>query len=154
MTQGRKPAGDATPEALYQHCETAYRAMMQSATGRVLVDDEGVEQTIIVWEGMLTQFITGELHLSVPYYTKITQALKRMGCISQLKRGGGTAPSQWRLITEPTIQLFLTTQPMKTKPQGNQASLQQQMDSFNKRLGVMERAFTKIIEEEQAQQNG
>lgn len=61
---------------------------------------------IIVYEGKLTELITQKLYLSVPYYTSITRALKSMGCIRQLRRGGGSSPSQWELIREPTPELW------------------------------------------------
>ena len=148
MTQGRKPASDKSPESLFLHCETAYRGMLNSAKGRVVFDDQlNAEQTIIVWEGMLTQFITGELHLSVPYYTKITRELKRMGCIEQLKRGGGTAPSQWRLLTEPTLEAYESNRPRKAQKQGPQAAMQKQLDDHGRRLLVLEQALSNIIKE-------
>jgi hypothetical protein len=152
VTQGRKPAGDTSPDSLYLHCLTTYRAMLASATAKVVFDgaagEAGEEKTIIVWEGMLTQFITGELHLSVPYYTKITQALKRMGCVQQLKRGGGTAPSIWELITEPTEELYKNKLAPKKKGVGKDYQFQQQLDDMNRRISIMERAFAKLIDEE------
>jgi hypothetical protein len=61
---------------------------------------------MVVYEGMLTKLVTEDLGLPVPYYTKVRQFLMAMGCIRQLRRGGGSAPSQWELIREPTIDLW------------------------------------------------
>lgn len=150
MTQGRKASTDKSPESLFLHCQTAYKGMLSSAKGRVMFNDEtGQEETIIVWEGMLTQFITGELHLSVPYYTKITRELKRMGCIEQLKRGGGTAPSQWRLLTEPTEEAWAKNRAKKKQSQGPQAANEQKFADLNKRVGRLEQAFERVLQEAQ-----
>ncbi len=105
----------------------------------------------VVWEGMLVNFITGRMNLSVPYYTTITRALKRMGCIEQIKRGGGTAPSQWRLVTEPTLTKFEDTQPRRSnrKPIDKYEMLQDQLTQLSRRIVVLEAALEKVIQEEE-----
>jgi hypothetical protein len=44
--------------------------------------------------------------ISVSYQSRITTRLRRMGCTTMYKRGGGLAPSVWLLHKEPTIELF------------------------------------------------
>lgn len=149
MDAGRKRADDNTPAALYLHCVNVYNRMLQEA--RVVTDVGDGSEPMVVWEGMLTALITSKMNLSVPYYTHVTRSLKKMGCIRQLKRGGGTAPSLWELITDPTPELFAeldnnpTQQARKTTDRFS--LLQQQVIDQNRRLLVLERAFEKIIEE-------
>lgn len=89
--------------ALYHHAVRVYAAMSEKAT---MVHADGDSSTVmLVFEGFLTHLFE-QLNLSVPYYTTVRQALLRMGCIRQLKRGGGNSPSQWELICEPTREAF------------------------------------------------
>lgn len=134
---------DETTPALYFHCVTTYEAMLSEATSRV--DDQ--DQEIIVWEGMFTALITSRLHMSVPYYTKISRALVAMGCIRQLRRGGGTAPSMWELITEPTEELFEHKIPKRKKTVDRYTMQQDQISAINTRLARLERALENLIEE-------
>lgn len=134
---------DTTP-ALYQHCVNTYQAMLSEASSRQ--DDQDNE--IIVWEGMFTALITSKLHLSVPYYTQITRALKRMGCIRQLKRGGGSAPSMWELITEPTEELFRNKMPQRKVQTDRIGMLQNQINDINRRLLILENSWQNFIEQE------
>lgn len=142
------PIQDDRPVALYLHCIEVYKAMVNDA---IVINNPGDQEEadeIVIWEGMLTALITQELHLSVPYYTKITQALKRMGCIRQLKRGGGTAPSQWELLREPTEELFAEAVPLKKKPVTKDALYEERFANHERRLAVLEKALQRIIEEE------
>ena len=50
-----------------------------------------------VWKGKSTQLISG-LGIATPMYPKIFNALKEMGCIEQLRRGGGKASSVWAVF--------------------------------------------------------
>lgn len=141
---GRKPAGDTTPEALFLHCQTVYKTMMEHAQAR---EDEETHSVMIVYEGILTNLVLKECNLSAPYYSSVTQALKGMGCIRQLKRGGGTAPSLWELITEPTLEVFRERKP--AKPRSDRVSmLQDQVDSLTGRVTELERIFAKVITRE------
>lgn len=119
-----------------------------SAAG--LTGDEDAEGTMIVWEGFLTRFVTEELHLSVPYYSSVTQALKRMGCIRQLRRGGGSSPSQWELITEPTEDLFNNALPKKVGPVTKFQQLQAQVNDQEGRIKDLEDILENIIREAEA----
>jgi len=108
-------------------------------------DDEEHKSQIIVYEGFLTQLVTGQLSLSTPYYTHVMAALKRMSCVRQLKRGGGNAPSQWELIRQPTLKAFLEAQPKKTKAQTKDAMLQDQINTLTKRVSEVETVQTQIL---------
>lgn len=145
--------GDAPAAMLYQHCESAYNKMLESAK-RV----DGA----VVWEGALTRLITRDLNLSIPYYTSITRTLRAMGCIRQLKRGGGTAGSQWELINDPTEDKFNEVlakgvpTPDAKGPMGSGLLSQHsyQINQILQRLQVLEDALVNIINEECVVQDG
>lgn len=89
------------PPSLFLHCVEVYDRIAQDATP-IPTDGEDA----LVWEGYFTKVITQDLGFAIPYYTRITQALKGMGSCIQLKRGGGTSPSRWQLCRPPTLDLF------------------------------------------------
>jgi hypothetical protein len=125
------------PVAVFRHSLTVYREMEQQ--GKVVK----VEDTsMLVYEGKLVELVTDTCDLSIPYYTKVTKALKGMGCARQLRRGGGNSPSQWELITEPTPELFdlyINDVPVEEEPE-EVASMQMPRD-MNKRMTRIERAL-------------
>lgn len=59
----------------------------------------------IFWTGALTKLLIDN-NFNAGAYTSVTQKLIAMGCIEQVQRGGGRAPSIWCLITEPTMELY------------------------------------------------
>lgn len=84
--------------AVYEHACRVYAEMFRLARP---ADDE-IDQALMIYEGHLTQLFK-KLRLSVPYYTMIKNRLVEMGCIEQLKRGGGSAESKWLLWKEPRL---------------------------------------------------
>jgi len=146
------PLGDDVLPILFDHCKAVYRAMFDRAEKRyadeplnaggpaeiaALGNDN--QDAMLVYEGHLTRLFT-ELRLSVPYYSSVTKELKRMGCIRQLRRGGGNSPSQWELIQEPTEELYkigTRNDPPKTIV----GQMQQQLNSVNNRLLRVEQAL-------------
>lgn len=96
----------ATPErqqALFGHCVKVYNAMKDDENSQQVNTEEG--NTVTLYTGFLTRLFE-DLGLSVPYYTDVMGALKRMDCARQMRRGGGTSPSQWILLREPTEALY------------------------------------------------
>lgn len=140
---GRKAANDRTPEALYGHCVDVYRMMLSEA--RTIVGPEG---EMVIWEGQLTNLIISKCNLSTPYYTHVTRKLKAMECIRMIKRGGGTAPSQWELMREPALEVYEKINPRKQLSHGPYAQVLQQIQDLNTRVKVLEKALEKIIDEE------
>jgi hypothetical protein len=132
---------EVTVPALFHHCLQTYEAMLDTAK-RVKLDGQ---VNAIVYEGYLTTLIKEELNLSTPLYTHITRALKKMGCIRQLRRGGGNSKSQWELVKTPTQELFRTevgeTQPHRTRyvTYEQYEMMQQQIVDINRRLNEMSR---------------
>jgi hypothetical protein len=146
--------GETTLPVLYSHCKAVYEAMLRSSSKQEFQDADGQIKEAVVYEGFLTKLITEDLHLSVPYYTSVRNALKKMGCIRQLRRGGSTSPSQWQLYYEPTEALFTEkvqkagsrrTNPNATRLDQCEASIQ----SLNRRVSVLEQALQNLIKEEE-----
>lgn len=130
--------------ALFEHCLNTYEKMLQLAEKKQFDGGQGGEG--MVYEGHLTKLITQDLNLSTPYFTHVTGALKRMGCIEQLRRGGSSSESQWLLIKSPTLEDFLnqaTRQRKAPKPatEDQFAALQQQLVAINKRVSRIEQAL-------------
>ena len=116
------------PPANFEHCQNVYKAMLSNST-RI----EGV----IVYSGFLTKLITQELSLSVPFYTSLMRELKRMGCVKQLKRGGGTAPSEWELVKAPTLDDFMEARPAKAPANDRLGALSQRVGTLERQLQEM-----------------
>lgn len=89
------------PVAVFRHSVTVYNEMAAQAS---VIEAE--DTRMLVYEGKLVELVVDTCGLSVPYYTKVTQALKGMGSARQLRRGGGSSGSQWELIKEPTQELW------------------------------------------------
>lgn len=140
MTSKSEPYGDNAPPALFIHCVSIYNKMLEKST-RVIVDNDP-ESKMIVYEGFLTHLVSGQA-LSVPYYTFCRRALIDMGCIRQVKRGGGRSPSQYEMIKAPTPELFFETSPKDIKDsnlgrKGEVAMLKQQIADLNGRMFILE----------------
>jgi hypothetical protein len=133
-----QPVPRATP-AIFQHCCTVYDKMLETAT---LSEYEG--QAVMMWEGFTTKVFDG-LHLSVPYYSSVLKALKAMGSMIQLQRGGGGSKSKWALISRPTEDAFNAY--FKTGATGNKKaqddqwkqSMTQMLNDLRKRIDQLER---------------
>jgi|SRR5882762_1325868 len=130
----------AAPPALYIHCRAIYDKMMERAH-----EEQHKDGSMIVYVGFLTYLIQ-ELSLSSPYYTFGTKALKEMGCIRQIQRGGGRNPSHWELIKAPTEELFRLANPNDASKaqlgrKGADAMLQAQLVDLTKRVSLLEKAI-------------
>jgi hypothetical protein len=143
---------DEAPITLFLHCKEVYDKMLSQAKGVEVFDGEEespqASGTMIVYEGFLTALITQEMHLSVPYYTSVTKALKNMGCIKQLRRGGGTSPSQWELRKEPTEKEFNEQVESKVPKPDKYTMQQEQINALNGRVLKLEHALEKFLESE------
>lgn len=147
------PEAESSLPALYDHCIKVYEAMMRSSSKQSYIDNGGSKEAII-YEGFLTKLVTDELSLSVPYYTSVLSALKKMGCISQLRRGGSTTPSQWHLHHQPSEELFREAKLNKRKAPSSQYSIrldavEEIVAQQNRRILVLEHALENLIKEEE-----
>ena len=95
--------------ALFEHAQRVYEAMEAESIELPEYPD------MKVYEGHLTNLFK-RLLLSVPYYSKITGSLIGMGCIEQIRRGGGTAESRWLLWQPPELDAWKES--ATTRPKG------------------------------------
>lgn len=130
-TDAKAPGDLAVVPALFEHSQNVYKEMVKSARHMPEYDD------LLVYEGHLTQLFK-RLRLAVPYYTEIKNHLTHMGCIEQVRRGGGSAESRWVLWKEPDLEEWKdsTTRPRR----GNKTTMhEQQIRILNERLASAER---------------
>jgi hypothetical protein len=120
------------PPALFEHCSVVFEDMKKAAKPEQL---EGIHA--FVYEGFLTRLFA-QRQLATPYYTRVMQALKIMGCVRQLSRGGGTAPSRWELITEPTLELFDILEQKRLKIQTKLGQVADMTNQNSKKIGTLE----------------
>lgn len=135
-------ANEQAPPALLDHCRKTYAAMLSDEATRK-------EGDIVIYEGFLTHLITGKLSLSVPYYTAVRKQLIRMGCIRQLRRGGGTSPSQYELVYEPTEEAFFRVSARKEPKKQHQDRLEgmeERLQNLTQRLSELEGMLDSVVE--------
>ncbi len=106
-------------------------------------DFEGGHQAY-VYEGFLTKLFKDEL-LSVPYYSHVTQALKGMDCVRQLRRGGGSSPSSWLMVQKPTRELFDNyTSNSRTSPSGQRPN--PRVEALEQRINDLQQQLNRLYE--------
>jgi len=135
---------------MFDHCVRVYAQMLSESEVQVdadTIDDNGGDSdesdVMVVWSGRYTKLIH-DLNYSVPYYTAIKKNLVRMGCIQQLRRGGGTAPSVWWLKAAPTEEAFRNA--VERKVPDAKDAFQQQLGDLNRRLSKAERTIQALID--------
>jgi hypothetical protein len=125
------------PPALFEHCATVYKAMKDEAQ---IVEREG--QDVLIYEGFLTKLFE-RLHLSTPYYSSVMAELQRMDCVRQLRRGGGSSPSEWAVVQKPTRQLWDSRSSRPRKQRQNRRAepdeaTNQRLRDLQKRIEALE----------------
>jgi hypothetical protein len=125
---------DKPVKALYDHCLNVYNEMHEQA--RTSTDYAGYEDQL-VYIGHLTKLFQA-LDLAVPYYTSVMKMLKAMGCVEQIRRGGGGAPSAWAVFNAPEREAFEKSAPLKRPVAGKLAALEQQLRDQNVRINKLE----------------
>jgi len=132
----------------FEHCKLVYNAMEKNSFEEEIVDPNAniPTETIIVWEGFLTNLF-GELSLATPYYTSVRRHLIRMGCVEQMRRGGGNSTSKWRLITPPTEDLFTASPAHGKSPAVTRLRrVEQEIRMMNTRVVKLEGLVTGLVE--------
>jgi hypothetical protein len=116
--------------ALYGHCQEVFATMLEQAE----MDGEQMK-----YVGFLTKLIITELNLATPQYSATTNKLQAMGCIEQIRRGGGGSPSEWALHMPPTEDLFLRTADVpRSKRSSRKDQEAQHLRDLAKRIGDLE----------------
>lgn len=132
---------DRPTPTLFEHCVTVYNEMAAQARDE---NDDG-----LIYEGHTTKLFN-QLGLSAPYYTAVLTRLKKMNCIIQLRRGGGSATSRWRLVNEPQEESFLSFESLNVVPKGKWAATDQLVRHAHRRIDELVEQFgilAEIIEE-------
>lgn len=123
----------AGPNAIWDHANTIYDAMKKDSR-RVRI--EGVHAHL--WEGFATHLFS-EKRVPIPYYGKVLNALKEMGCIRLIKRGARTQPSQWALYKKPTRKDFdVVAKKVTTKRRSDIEAVEQRQRDVEKRIGTVD----------------
>lgn len=117
--------------ALYVHCKTVYKEMHERS-------DTSDSNRPPVYIGFLTQLFS-DLGLSVPYYTSVMGALKRMGCVEQTHRGGGGGESEWEILNEPTKEAFLHYEAPVNRRPTRLAQSDQRIRDLTTRVDLLEK---------------
>lgn len=118
---------------LYDHCVTIFNEMSAQA--------RDTEENGLVYEGHLTKLFQ-DCGMAQPMYTSVRQQLMNMGCIFQLRRGGGGAMSKWKILKEPTEEDFREAKSLRKPLTGKMAIVEQQMRDFNRRLQRIEEVLS------------
>ena len=121
---------DQQMPAMWNYVEKVYFAMQESATP---------ESGTLVWEGHTTKLFS-ELAVPTPYYTAVLRLLKDMGCIHQMRRGGGGSTSQWALWEDPTPEVFLQVHNQGKEKRASVAP----RDDVHRRVDVLEQQVADI----------
>lgn len=127
---------DRPTSVVFDHCNSVYAEMHQQARYEPVEGDTGNEQ--LIYEGHLTKLVTGDLGLATPRYTAVMNHLKAMGCVEQIRRGGGSSPSRWLLVKPPDESSFRSIESMNRPNSGKIAVVGQQVRDLNKRLQTAE----------------
>ena len=130
------------PPKPFEHCSTVFEAMKKQAKPQVIEGEHA-----LVYEGFLTQLFA-KLGLAIPYYTKIMNYLKAMGCVQQLSRGGGNSPSRWALIEEPTWDKFEAVDDSRSKSQTKLGQTADMTKNLARRVDALEQIVGALVEKE------
>lgn len=134
--------GDRPTPAMWDHVQLVFNEMEKRSTIEQLAGEP-----VKVYEGHLTGLFQ-ELGIPNPYYTHIMKALKAMGCVDQIRRGGGAAYSKWQLCYPPTEEGFMTYDDnrLPNRAKGKIGALEQRVKLLDERVTYMERFLSKAKE--------
>jgi DNA-binding transcriptional regulator PaaX len=140
-------------KALYDHCVTVFDEMFKEAVPEETMQASEVDPVTstleptgyVIWTGHLTQLFA-RLGMATPYYTSVMQALKKMGCAEQIRRGGGNSMSKWRLVRRPEEDFFTAAEKIKKPTQGSFAALEQQFRDMNSRVTALEDRYHDLVQ--------
>jgi hypothetical protein len=123
---------DKAPVKLWEHVCTVFAEMQRSSKNERVNGKHA-----LVYEGHMTKLFR-DLNLATPYYSSVLQRLKQMGCIRQLSRGGGSAPSRWELLTDPDYDDFEAVETSKREGKSRLGDVEVKVADFGERLARLE----------------
>lgn len=114
---------------LWSHITSVYENMAREAE-----DGEINGKPVKVWKGFATMLLP-QLGVSQGYYGKVLKYLSVMGCVANHKRGAGTIPSEWLVLSPPTEQAFMLAKPSVEKGRPRDlAAIEQQLEDIRSAL--------------------
>lgn len=134
---------------IFDHCVAVYGEMKSQAREEDLSDTmdivppESAQEMRLVYEGHLTKLFAG-LGLSTPYYTAIMGHLKAMGCVEQLRRGGGNSPSRWMLVRPPDEEAFKSIETRNRHSRGKTAAVEQQIRDLTVQINALSARLSNV----------
>jgi hypothetical protein len=136
-----------TVPAILTHAQRLYDEMLAESKPH----DEGGH----LYKGYMQETFK-RTNLSSPYYSRITNLLKEMGCITQIQRGArGGKESVWHLRQRPTEELMLEVDPAAINGSNQLAELVRQNHSIlNQKIRDLGRRLSSLEEEVKRQGQG
>lgn len=135
---------EEAPPKLFEHCNKVFSAMKAEAKPTQIEGEHA-----LVYEGFLTRLFN-QLELATPYYTSVMQRLRKMGCVRQLARGGGNAPSKWLLLDDPSWEAFEGSEQKKLRDSTWKGQMEGQFKALQDRVEILEGYFEAMMTEEKA----
>ena len=136
--------GEAPPK-LFEHCITVFAAMRKQAKPAEIEGTPG-----LVYEGYLTRLFA-DLGLAMPYYTAVMRRLKAMNCVKQLSRGGGSSPSKWELLNEPSFEEFDELDQKRRENDTQLGQAQSSIRGLTRRVSDLEEQVALLIDAQEAE---
>jgi len=121
---------------MFEHACNVYKEM-------VVQSEIDPELGLRVYDGHLTNLFK-KLRLAVPYYTDIRNRLISIGCIEQLRRGGGSATSRWVLWKEPDLDEWKLSSSRRPGRGNTMTVLQQQMKDMMAMMRQLEMRVSRL----------
>jgi hypothetical protein len=106
-----------------------------------------------VYEGHLTKLIMQDCGLAQPLYTSVRGQLMNMGCIEQIRRGGGGSMSKWKVLKEPTEDDFREAKALRKPLTGKLSIVEQQLRDLNRRV-IRAEARLEVLENGREDEEG
>ena len=129
------PSEQTVIPAVFEHAQRVYEGMVAKAAP---------DGDLLVYDGHLTALFR-QLRLSVPYYTLIRRKLVAMGCIEQVRRGGGTATSRWVLWKAPELDEWKGTVSVRAERGNETSQLRQQVKVLHDRVTSLEEQMMRMV---------
>lgn len=99
-----------TPK-LFMRCLRIWNAMREQAHPYADPESFGDNEKRLIYVGHIST-LADQVGEARNYIGQLTRRLRNMGCIAQLRRGGGKGIGQWVILEEPTIALFTASHEM------------------------------------------
>lgn len=128
-------AGEDQP-VLVSHCASLYSKLDGEAKNLIAGDTNNSER---IWEGKIIDACTS-IGITVGSYSRVVNALRRLGCIEQVEQGYRGKPSIYRVNYPPTPEVWRDHAPERTEDLTKGPS----SDTMSRRLRDLEKQLGNI----------